>query len=479
MSSSNDDSRKPGSGNEEENPFVSFRRYADEQLSSLLQGITGLPSKIGTPRPQWPSSNHENGNQVAQDAWDRRMNLRDSDLRKEHCDDTLPRRDGTSDDRPLHEATDSPYMPRTRGAMYYLGPQHPFPDRPFPGSPIPLASDDTASSAWPTDYLLSSPYSPVVLEQQEHFREHGQKWRDAFEDLLNTQEGIAMQPRKKTSHDSNKPGEWLTSLFGRKSDQQPMTQDDKRKNSVMRATIQCPAINLAEGHRDSETDTAQDGEVTDIDIYNWMIRSARRSGKPEEWLRLMFGSDNDRKASTQDDEQNDSVMEAATKCPAFRFVGDHRNPKNESTQQDEEDEELTELDLYERFLGLQCDTSPQKPLTDPPGPKQSATQVASDVRVPPPKDETKPSILSTLTTTSRTTLPDGTVHTKICMKRSFSDGREESSETVHTTAQASQDQSQSSRAVDDDTASSKQQQQQDRGLLQEANGRRNRGWFWS
>ena len=44
----------------------------------------------------------------------------------------------------------------------------------------------------------------------------------------------------------------------------------------------------------------------------------------------------------------------------------------------------------------------------------------------------KPSILSTLTTTERTVGPDGSVTTKVMLKKRFADGREESSETVHT-----------------------------------------------
>jgi hypothetical protein len=67
----------------------------------------------------------------------------------------------------------------------------------------------------------------------------------------------------------------------------------------------------------------------------------------------------------------------------------------------------TELDAYERLLGR---------------PGASA------------KTEGAPraSVLSTLTTTERTVAPDGTITTKVVLKKRFADGREESSETVHT-----------------------------------------------
>lgn len=47
----------------------------------------------------------------------------------------------------------------------------------------------------------------------------------------------------------------------------------------------------------------------------------------------------------------------------------------------------------------------------------------------------KPAILSTLTTTERTTLPDSPVTTKTVLKKRFADMREERIETVHTSQQ--------------------------------------------
>lgn len=44
----------------------------------------------------------------------------------------------------------------------------------------------------------------------------------------------------------------------------------------------------------------------------------------------------------------------------------------------------------------------------------------------------RPDVLSALTTTQTTRLPDGTVTTKVVLKKRFADGREESSESVHT-----------------------------------------------
>lgn len=67
----------------------------------------------------------------------------------------------------------------------------------------------------------------------------------------------------------------------------------------------------------------------------------------------------------------------------------------------------TELEAYERLLGPTT-TEKNTAITNP------------------------PSILATLTTTERTVAPDGTITTKVVLKKRFSDGKEESSETVHT-----------------------------------------------
>lgn len=76
-------------------------------------------------------------------------------------------------------------------------------------------------------------------------------------------------------------------------------------------------------------------------------------------------------------------------------------------------------------------------------------------------DDKKPAVLSSLTTTHRTVLPDGTVTTKVVLKQRFADGREETHESLHT----SSEQAQLVEPVGDD----KQEQKE----------RKKGGWFWS
>jgi hypothetical protein len=83
------------------------------------------------------------------------------------------------------------------------------------------------------------------------------------------------------------------------------------------------------------------------------------------------------------------------------------SPDAESTE--------TELDAYDHLL-----TKPATSAVAKPNPFEEASS------------RLKPSILSTLTTTERSVAPDGSVTTKVVLKKRFADGREESSETVHT-----------------------------------------------
>ena len=79
-------------------------------------------------------------------------------------------------------------------------------------------------------------------------------------------------------------------------------------------------------------------------------------------------------------------------------------------------------------------------------------------------DEVKrPDILSQLTTTHTTRLPDGTVTTKVVLRQKFADGREEEHESVHTTHE-------------------QERTSEDRGSKdsnEQMKGKKKSGWFWS
>ncbi|KAF2125305.1 hypothetical protein P153DRAFT_324478, partial [Dothidotthia symphoricarpi CBS 119687] len=98
--------------------------------------------------------------------------------------------------------------------------------------------------------------------------------------------------------------------------------------------------------------------------------------------------------------------------PVRDYAHNHEDQHDEPPSPQRKEQESTEMDVYERFLS---------PASSPPTnmPVSAATHPS-------------PSILSTMTTTERSVAPDGTVTTKMVLKKRFADGREESSETVHT-----------------------------------------------
>ncbi|KAL8956837.1 MAG: hypothetical protein Q9193_005743, partial [Seirophora villosa] len=139
----------------------------------------------------------------------------------------------------------------------------------------------------------------------------------------------------------------------------------------------------------------------------------------------------------------------------------------------------TENELYKRFLGSQSprittNTSVEKSA------RNSDSQTASD----------QPSLISTLTTTERKTLQDGSVYTQVVLRKRFSDGREECTETEHTahgtqrfatiTKQLPQQLPQPANEI---TSASTPLLGHD-GKIKQALGQRieeqkKRGWFWS
>ena len=125
---------------------------------------------------------------------------------------------------------------------------------------------------------------------------------------------------------------------------------------------------------------------------------------------------------------------------------------------DDYDGPETELDLYTRFLGDQ----------DPGSISTSTTKsLASVATASSSESDRRPSIISTLTTTERIAAPDGTVHTKVVLKKRFADGREENSETVHTSQGRNANETQKNNKNDNEGSRVPDQKPQ-----------KERGWFW-
>lgn len=433
------------------NPFVAFRRFADEQMSTLLNSVFGLQTPFGSSSSStdrsmkdyqaWLQEARDSRDQLDREAqeMDKIMDVytRAHNEQKE----LAPTRDNlrqlaSEDDTPLR----CPYRPIEQEVPTH---SHSLPfsnvDRhvascttPLPPFGITLPRDFLAASllgqqtpSISVAYLIFSPYSPARLEQSPALRECGIPWREAFEDLLAVQSGQDM-----STEASNRPGtstsDWLRDMIC--TAMRENGRDTEETHQASRST--------------SETVRRQPGF---LDRFADSRRFAH-SRQPE----------ND----AQEDEDDDCEFE--------------------EDENDDDEEEITELDLYNCFLGFGNTASEPDSISSNLG--QSASRSLAHLQLahlqhdstPTETESYKPSILSTLTTTERTTLQDGTVHTKVVLKKKFSDGREESTETVHTQNPVPQGSAQVQQMA--------KSRERDHGMSdrkQEGKEKKSRGWFWS
>ncbi|MCJ1257658.1 hypothetical protein MMC24_005484 [Lignoscripta atroalba] len=411
MASSGDTPKRDSPTEEEENPFIAFRRLMDEQMSSLLQSVIGITTALTAqlPNQRWPDYDEEARRRELEGCarssttgeWERQRagqangeaNAVEIPVKRYSESHKTSGGEGEGEGEGQGEVLRCPYRPveqcAPRSPIY-----HPisdssgtFPRSPILGATLPFMRGEFSTifdrggfvGVWPMAYVLFSPYSPLQLELQGRFREHGAKWRNAFEDLIAIQTGKEMP-------------------------------DHNRRPQHYRST-------------------------------DWVDSMIERG---------MF----DGRSKTEHRQQTSNNL------PPLPEDNDARHPVNDTRE-----DTITELDLYEQFLASQYPPILNEPAAHTPLPPVSSIQ--SGVNVLP--ENAMPSIISTLTTTERKTLPDGTVHTKVLLKKRFADGREESSETVHTT-QGTPRRVASTALADKLTTNQPDQPNQENNK---------KGWFWS
>lgn len=387
MNSPDNTAANQSAPSESANPFVAFRRFADEQVSSLLQSVIGLPSAFNG-SSSTPRSSSFDDDAWLQEARELRHHLaREADEAAKMV--SLFGKAVEEGNKDLHGETDHarcPYRPMdedipqcnqepTLDAV-------PLPCSHFPGyirllyEPCELDS----SPLWPMLYAAASPYSPLRLEHQDIFRNYGNKWRNAFEDLMAMQSGISM-PEKDDRREYDNGASWISSMV--------------EKGSF---------------------------------------------GKG--WQRMAEHRQISEKLST------------ISKNAGFKQPEDYA-----------EEDESDQSQLYERFLGAQY------PSANSSSPQNSLIPNLA----PSSLEDEKPSLICTLTTTERNKLPDGSTHTKVVLKKRFSDGREESTETVHTAYDFQQSLAKSKPISSAETMDVNSKATLDNNLK---NPKQN-GWFWS
>ena len=129
-------------------PFLALQRFAEEQMSAMLQSLVGLPSAVTAHAPHaWPTDDP-----LLPDHYRRRIADACAQAAAEH----------------------PPSQPSLAAA-----------DRP---ARFPLAASPF-STLWLARYLRDSPYAPPALAADPRLAPHGPRWRRAFEDLLAAESG--------------------------------------------------------------------------------------------------------------------------------------------------------------------------------------------------------------------------------------------------------------------------------------------------
>ncbi|PGH35739.1 hypothetical protein GX50_01452 [[Emmonsia] crescens] len=445
---------------DEENPFIAFRRYADEQFSALLQSFIGLPSSFSPPSPRdWlyfqgddPTKRFHHhkrqppetgvGNQDSQTTGSRYSSEkcscgRDDAGKYSHSDGDDPEvHTGRLDDpfdrwwlesrRHFEHQFPSSIFESPLETLWPFDPSHFFSH--LPRSSSPFSFDFLTSSTslgWPIPYLLFSPYSPLHLERQQNIRQkpHDKplsllfsalvsshdaqesdtpRWREAFEDLLRVENGknmlngdLGAVVRKEL------PKDWISGMICRGSLGPHWTHVREGSNDYFNYRYsqsttdgngagkrEISQSGSANEHDDREHDMQEDKWLTELDLYEKFLN---RVNEPS-------------------DVENMPLVSPLMGM----IIEDRLRRRRRLLEQQRRWERTTEnkvLDTQDGGLDAESNNTAAVQTSQPSPPA--------------------PYVTSTITTTERKALPDGSVQTTITQKKRFSDGKEECNETVH------------------------------------------------
>ncbi|PWY79641.1 hypothetical protein BO70DRAFT_52119 [Aspergillus heteromorphus CBS 117.55] len=430
---------------DDENPFVAFRRYADEQVSSVLQSVMGIPSMSSRPSSgRWAvfeeddtfrQKNHsetkgqDNAPGSGPGATDGSGDAPSphshspNNMRQSHqwpeWQDPRPGRTLFDSDVDFFDIffnrfwPDEYHHPSRFFQPYHNHHQH------------PMLSGPATHFPWPMGYILFNPYSPLILERQAQFQYHNDsgvfsslmssfsrssecdpaepQWREAFEDLIRLENGKPMLDRDPAVSASGKRehwGTWLSGLVNRGSlgdtwksilsepDTHPFpkiaSEDHKHKGDDAKPLREDFISRNATEPPRNETDS---GSMTEQELYDRFLDDI--SAREREFSRTVLDS------------------------PLLRLIlQDTHRPRDTDTDIE---------NWFERASGKHItpasDTSPKsEPQT---GSSESSTEPAPE----------KHYVVSTFIKTERSRLPDGSIQTKTTRTKRFADGREESNES--------------------------------------------------
>ncbi|KAI7531708.1 hypothetical protein KC331_g13959 [Hortaea werneckii] len=316
------------------------------------------------------------------------------------------------------------------------------------------------------DWFKSSMYSPFNLETHHLLKNSGHNWRAAFEDLLcasldkpmNSNERYGIRPYGVSQSTFNGPAlDWMLSLQcrGILPPQLPTLYGSVLEGSISQRK-QAAALGH-QGQSDYYTAVPLDspigrdmaklaGEIatpgpeaqlqkpqqpqTELDLYLPPHSASAHGSSDEESQREWF---REQQRCDAEDELWDALdrrdVDAAAQCMSDWHVQQRRLGELFGLFEAEDMQEfMPTLNKALQKVGLRGEEDGAERL------QQEAEALglrAADVPYR-AANEKKVDVLSSLTTTQTTRLPDGTVTTKVILKQRFADGREETEEKLHT-----------------------------------------------
>jgi hypothetical protein len=533
----NDDNRRRNRDPLEDNPFIAFRRFADSQVSSLLNTVFSIPATI---------ANHNAAHQAREACLFKKADKRECDyLRELESDIRVCVQEGQKQVR----AGDMQQAMKTKDTMTMLEHEantmrnwivgttqdaqsdkeivEKFANRKGQewgwdwswGFPKPFDDDSTSSRQNTRETAEIAECRQRQEETFEQIQAEGKRifgdeaWDSALGLALGTMESSpfmraiigqdgydqikkTLEQVKKEDHNVDDTGSansrvWeITRPTGQAASQHSVFRVPDEKTS-----INCPAL------KDPRM-TARWADMCDGPEYTRSLETGEWRSTPS------GGAQYPKRVPWENEESKDE--------PSYEYSHDHEDqhddPPTPKVRQDPfqpqpqesaegtirrvetEDRQIQAFLLQQaaqngRYLGLSdaaaaddrpCTWTEQDAQTELDAYEHVFAKPRNSTSAPAPSNPTHvetttaspPSILSTLTTTERSVAPDGSVTTKVVLKKRFADGREESTETVHT-----------QRGIEekshDPWAGLQNHQAPKQRDLGEKTGEKKRGWFWS
>lgn len=419
----------------DENCFIALRRYADEQISSLLHAVTGLPSSAFAPSSRDWLVFHDEELNNALGHW-RRHSDDDSDGQRGNYNGS---KKGNSSrwpqQRHASHAFPSSVFDSVFDGPFGFGPAAFFRD--FSHFHSPFMFDFLApstSTAWPIPYLLFSPYSPLHLERIHHGRRHRAsdhslvgwfgplvssssssertearepRWREAFEDLLRLENGKQMLDDTVVTKKEESGKDWLSGMINRGSLGEGWTHV---RSSNGDAGDYFKLTSIRKGEEEQGGPEEDRGGFTELDLYDQFLHQVNGDVEDEEGEPL----------------------------PASPLMGvileERRRNRHELEELQKHWREIHQArDAFRRERETQKGESETRVIPDhAPRPiEQSGAVVDVEAKTTvaaPSSEDLASRLVSTVTKTERRTLQDGTVRSRTTVSKRFADGREENYE---------------------------------------------------